>query len=110
MKRVQNYLALEEVEIDAIIDKKSVEKESEYAIEINNKNFSWGLKTQDIDDIFDKLYDEANGTTNEAKYRTEQEQKDHEEKLKKKAEEKKKQSKLDNIVALKNINLKIKKR
>jgi ABC-type bacteriocin/lantibiotic exporter with double-glycine peptidase domain len=108
MKRVQNYLALEEAPIDKFVEKAPAE-ESEHAIKIDNKSFSWGLKTQDIDDIFDKIYDEWKGTTNEKKYRTEEEQKDYEEKQKKKAEEKKKQNKLDNIVALKNIDLNIKK-
>jgi hypothetical protein len=60
--------------------------DSEYAIQINDKNFSWGLKTQDIDEFYDKLYDEMKGTTDEKKYRTEEEQKEHEESLKKKAE------------------------
>ena len=109
MKRVQNYLGLEEASIDKFVEKAPVMNESEYAIEINNKSFSWGLKTQDIDDVFDKIYDEMKGTTGEKKYRTEEEQKDYEEKQKKKAEEKKKQNKLDNIIALKNIDLKIKK-
>jgi len=59
--------------------------------------------------MFDKMYDEMKGTTDEKKYRTEQEQKDHDEKQKKKADEFKKQSKLDNIISLKNINLQIKK-
>jgi len=109
MKRVQNYLAIEEVEVDKVIEKAPVKKESEFAVEIDNQNFSWGLKTQDIDDMFDKMYDEMKGTTDEKKYRTEQEQKDHDEKQKKKADEFKKQSKLDNIISLKNINLQIKK-
>lgn len=108
MKRVQNYLALEEAPIDKFIEKAPVQ-DNEYAIKIDNKSFSWGLKTQDIDDIFDKIYDDWKGTAGEKKYRTEEEQKEHEEKLKKKAEEKKKQNKLDNIVTLKNIDLKIKK-
>jgi len=55
------------------------------------------------------MYDEMKGTTGEKKYRTEQEQKDYDEKQKKKADEFKKQSKLDNIISLKNINLQIKK-
>ena len=59
--------------------------------------------------MFDRIYDEMKGTVGEKKFRTEEEQKEHEENLKKKAEEKKKQSKLDNIVALKNINLTVKK-
>lgn len=73
MKRVQNYLGLEEAPIDKFIEKSSTQDESEYAIKIENKSFSWGLKTQDIDDIFDKLYDEMKGTTDEKKYRTEEE-------------------------------------
>lgn len=109
MRRVQSYLTLEEAPIDKFVEKAPVKDDSEYAIQIDNKSFSWGLKTQDVDDIFDKIYDEMKGTTGEKKYRTEEEQKDYEEKQKKKAEEKKKQNKLDNIVALKNIDLNIKK-
>ena len=45
----------------------------------------------------------------EEEKRTKEEQEEWEKKQKKKAEEKKKQSKLDNIVTLKNINLKVKK-
>jgi len=81
---------------------------SEYAIKIDNKNFSWGLKTKDIDQIFEKIYDEMKGSTEE-KIRTKKEQEEYEEGLAKKAEEQKKQNKLDNIIALKNIDLKIKK-
>jgi len=73
MQRVQNYLALEEAPVDKFIEKAPVQAESEYAIQINNKSFSWGLKTQDIDDIFDKIYDEWKGTTGEKKYRTAEE-------------------------------------
>lgn len=110
LQRIKSYLSLEEIEIDKFIDRKAkADRESKYAVQIKNKNFSWGLKTQDIDDIFEKIYDEMKGTAGEKKYRTEEEQKEHEESLKKKAEEKKKQNKLDNIVALKGIDLKIKK-
>ena len=48
------------------------------------------------------------GSTEE-KIRTKEEQEEHEKNLVKKAEEQKKQNKLDNIVALKNINLHVKK-
>ena len=57
--------------------------------------------------MFDKMYQEMSGI--EELKRDEKEQKEHEEKEKKKLEERKKQSKLDNIVTLKNIDLKVKK-
>lgn len=56
LRRVQNYLGLEEINVERFIEKKPVETETEYAIEINNKSFSWGLKTVDIDDMFENMY------------------------------------------------------
>jgi len=53
------------------------------------------------------MYKQFKGLEDEVK--TEEEKKEEAEKLKKKMEEKKKQSKLDNIVSLKNIDIKIKK-
>ena len=57
--------------------------------------------------MFDKMYRDMRGLGEEK--RTKEEQEKWEKKQKEKAEEKKKQSKLDNIVTLKNINLKVKK-
>lgn len=105
MARVQNYLNLPEFERTNLVETKP--NTSEYAVEINDQSFSWGLKTIDIDEMFDKMYKQFKGLEDEEK--TEEEKEKEAEKLKKQAEEKKKQSKLDTIVALKNINLKIKK-
>jgi len=57
--------------------------------------------------MFEKMYNEMTGL--EEKKRDQKEQKEYEEKQQKKRDERKKQSKLDNIVTLKNIDLKVKK-
>jgi len=57
--------------------------------------------------MFEKMYNEMTGL--EEKKRDKKEQKEYEEKQQKKRDERKKQSKLDNIVTLKNIDLKVKK-
>jgi ABC-type polysaccharide/polyol phosphate transport system ATPase subunit len=57
--------------------------------------------------MFETMYNEMRGL--EEKKRDEKEQKEYEEKQQKKRDERKKQSKLDNIVTLKNIDLRVKK-
>jgi hypothetical protein len=86
LKRIQSYLDLEELSLDMVINKASPAKDSPYAIKIENKNFSWGLKTKDIDEIFEKIYDEMKGEVEE-KVRSKEEQEEHEKNLIKKAEE-----------------------
>lgn len=68
IRRIQDYLAQEEVDVQQIIssDQKAAEA-SEYAIKINHQNFSWGLQTQDIDEMFEKMNKELKGITTERK-------------------------------------------
>ena len=47
--------------------------DGKYAIEIKEQIFGWGLKTVDIDEMFDKLYDEAYGHSQKPKSRTPEE-------------------------------------
>jgi len=75
------------MEIDKVVAR-DTEENTEYAIEIDNKSFSWGLKTFDVDDMFDKMYREMKGLTEDDK--TEAEKEKEAKKKKKKEEERKK--------------------
>ena len=66
-RRIEDYLAQDEVAADSIV--KTAEKKTEFAVLISNKNFSWGLQTQDVDDMFDKMHKEMKGITDEKKSR-----------------------------------------
>jgi hypothetical protein len=39
----------------------------DYAIYIENKNFTWGVQTIDVDDMFDKMGMEMRGETKESR-------------------------------------------
>jgi len=86
MARIQNYLNLPDFGFDKLIEKKP--NTSQYAVEINNRSFSWGLKTIDIDEMFDEMYKQFKGLTDE--HKTEEEKEKEATDLKKKLEEKKK--------------------
>ena len=76
-----------EIATDKLVAR-DTEPDTEYAIKIENKSFSWGLKTFDYDDMFDNLYREMRGLTEDDK--TEDQKKKEAEKKKKRDEEKKK--------------------
>lgn len=108
IRRIQDYLAQDEVSVQEIISSTDkAAKDSEYAVRINNQSFSWGLQTQDVDEMFDRMNKELKGLSDEKKSK-EQLREELEAKQKKDAELKK-QRKLDNIVCLKDVDLHIKK-
>ena len=65
LRRIQTYLELAEINNEKVIIKNG--RDDEYAIQINNQNFTWGLKTVDVDQMFDKLYDEVYGNSKNTK-------------------------------------------
>lgn len=108
IRRIQDYLAQDEVSVQQIVSSAQKAGEaSEYAVKINSKSFSWGLQTQDIDEMFKKMSHELKGITEERK--SKEQLREELEERQKKAAELKKQRKLDNVVCLKDIDLKIKK-
>lgn len=108
MIRIQDFLAQPELVRNEAHAKA---EHPDYAIYIENTNFSWGIKTKDIDEIFEKMAMDMRGETQEERdSRKSKKQIEEEiERKMKKEEERKKQRKLDSIVCLKDITLKIKK-
>ena len=62
VSKIQDYLAQPET---AAVEVKKVEKHPEHAIWIENENFSWGVQTMDIDDLFHKMRLQLKGETQE---------------------------------------------
>ena len=108
--RIQSFLQLEEVDLDNIV-RQNADPQNEYAIKIENQNFSWGLETQDIDEHFHLMSKQLKGIdqAQEDLKLTKERIKEREEEKKKKKEELQKKRKMDNVVVLRDIDLKVKK-
>ena len=67
--KIQEFLQQPEPEIQA-----KVTRHPEYAVHIENQNYTWGVQTVDIDDMFDNMMMELKGETEESRNakRTEQ--------------------------------------
>lgn len=68
VRRIQDYLAQDEVSIQQIVSSAQLESEkSEFAVKIKGESFSWGLQTQDIDEMFEKMHRELKGLSDDRK-------------------------------------------
>ena len=108
--RIQSFLQLEEVDLDNIV-RQNTDPKNEYAIKIDNQNFSWGLETMDINEHFHEMSKKMKGIdqAQEDLKLTKERIKEREEEKRKKKEELQKKRKMENVVVLRDIDLKIKK-
>ena len=107
--RIQDYLAQPELDTTQIEQAKP--EHPDYAVYIENKNFSWGVQTKDVDELFDKMAMDMRGETQEERdsRKTKKQLEQELERKMNKMKDRAKQRKLDTIVCLKDITLKIKK-
>ena len=61
VKKIQDFLAQPEVEAAKPQEKKA--DHGEHAIWIENQNFSWGVQTMDVDELFRRMRLELRGET-----------------------------------------------
>lgn len=52
LNRIQRYLCQEEVQSTDLINRSKL-KDTQYAVRINHQNFSWGLRTMDVDNYME---------------------------------------------------------
>lgn len=79
--------------------------EEQAVVQIRDQNFTWGIKTFDFDDKIDEITrDVWNIRMTKA-----EEISEHETKMKRKEELRSQQRKLDGVITLKNIDIRIKK-
>lgn len=62
--KIQDFL--EQPEPEVVVKKEEENKgpaHPDHAVYIENQNFTWGVQTMDIDEMFDKMHMEMNGET-----------------------------------------------
>jgi hypothetical protein len=93
------------------VKEKKAPAHPDYAVYIENQNYTWGVQTMDVDDMFDKMHMEMRGETQEDrdKYKTDKQLIDENEKRLEREKEKAQARKLEKIVCLKDITVKIPK-
>ena len=109
-RKIQEFLDQPEPVVDEK-HKKAKPSHPDYAIHIENQNFTWGVQTVDIDDMFDNMWMQMRGETRESqdakktKVQLIEDHKKRQDKLKDLAQGRK----MEKVVCLKDITVKIPK-
>ena len=104
--RLHHFLDYKVVEMHKLV---AQEPSSKYAIQIENKSFTWGLQWMDVIQHFTKVEQELKGIKPTVEAKSPEQILEDLANQKKREDELNRQRKMSNILALKDINLKIRK-